>query len=124
MHVMHLVHHAVETEWKKTKNADQHAVEFIQATTLSEQTVRSFVKTDEQSMHQMCTHQDQRDGEPEPPPPDRRPDRGLGQGKRDHQRLKRHATYAVLVVQLRNWFGRCREAYHFNSLKRRFAFRA
>ena len=49
--MMPLVHHAVEAERQQAKNADEHAVEFIQATTLPEQTVGSFVKTDEQPVH-------------------------------------------------------------------------
>src|SRR5438046_1340692 len=62
MDVMHLVHNPVETERKKTENADEHTVEFIQAPALSEQTVRSFVKADQQSVHNMRGDEDQRDG--------------------------------------------------------------
>jgi hypothetical protein len=51
MHVMHLVHRPVETKRKKTENAHKHAIEFIQSPALSQQTVGSLVKADEQSVH-------------------------------------------------------------------------
>src|SRR2546423_6554007 len=78
MHVMRLVHDPVETEREQTKNADKHAVEFVQSPALSQETVGSLVKSDQQSVHEMRCHQDKRHGEPEPSRPNCRPDGGLG----------------------------------------------
>src|ERR1051325_437031 len=52
MHVMHLMHDPVEAEGEKTKNADKHAIEFVQAAALPQQTVRGFVVADQEPMHE------------------------------------------------------------------------
>src|SRR2546421_855909 len=78
MHVMGLVHDPVETERQKTKNADEDAIEFVQSPALSQETVGSLVKSDQQSVHEMRRDQDKRHGEPEPSRENCPPDGGLG----------------------------------------------
>src|SRR4051812_18033440 len=63
MHVMHLMHETVKAEGQKTKNADEHAIEFVQAAALPQQTVRSLVVADEEPMHEVGRKQDKGDGQ-------------------------------------------------------------
>jgi len=124
MHVMHLVHDPVEAEREETEHTDDDAIEFIQAATLAEETVGGLVKSDQHSVHQMRRDQDKWYGKPDPPHPDRGPERSFGQAERDHERLKGDATHIVLLVQIGNAFGSGRDVYHFSLLARQFAFPA
>ena len=78
MDVMRLMHHAIKAERQKAEHANDHAVEFIQSPTFPEQTMRSFVKTNQHAMHEMRRHQDERHSETDPTQPDRGPKRSLG----------------------------------------------
>ena len=60
MHMVRLVHYPVQAERQKAKHPDDHAVEFIQSTALSQQTVGSFMKTNQHSMHEMGRDEDER----------------------------------------------------------------
>src|SRR4051812_48800690 len=112
MHVMHLVHHPIETERDETKNSDEDSVEFVQPAALPQQTVGGLVKSDEQPVHEMRREQGKRHAEPEPTHPNGCPNRDLGQGEREHESLERDAAHTVLVAQLRNRFGGGREVDH------------
>src|SRR6516165_12463150 len=107
MYVMHLMHHPIEAERQETKYAEDYTIEFIQTTALSQQTMRGFVKANEQSVHEMGGDEDERQRQPKPATPHRSPERDFGESERDHQGLECDAVRVVLFVQLGNALGSC-----------------
>ena len=58
---MGLMNDAVEAEARQAERPDDHPIEFIEATIFTEQSVGSFVQTDQRAMHQMsCDNHKQR----------------------------------------------------------------
>src|SRR4029453_4508456 len=73
MHVMHLMHHPIQAERQETKYAEDHTIEFIQTTALSQQTMRGLGKANQQPVHEMGGHQHERQPPPTAPTPRGRP---------------------------------------------------
>src|SRR4026209_955101 len=117
MHVVHLMYHPIQAERQETKYAEDNTIEFIQTTTLSQQTVRGLVKSNQQPMHEMSGDQNERQRQPKPSTPHHSPECDLGESEREHKRLECDAVHVVLFVQLGNTFGGCRCVCHFQLVR-------
>src|SRR5882762_4611391 len=95
---MHLMHHPIQAERQETKYAEDHTIEFIQTTALSQQTMRGLVKANQQSVHEMGGHQHERQRQPKPASPDHPPERDFGESEREHKGLECDAAHVTLFL--------------------------
>src|SRR6476469_2458216 len=110
--MMQLMHYPIQAERQETKYDEDHTVEFIQTTTLSQQTMRGLVKANQQPVHEMGGHQHERQRQPKPATPDHPPDRDFGESEREHKGLECDAAHVMLFVQLGNALASCRYFCH------------
>lgn len=105
MGVMGLMNDAEEAEAHQAERPDHHPVEFIEATIFTEQSVGSFVQTDQRAMHQMSNHNHKQRRHPDEAVSNRQCQHRVRENQSENEKLKRALQDPMRVVRFTKVVG-------------------